>query len=206
MNSSEPVFIAIGASGSEGLGDIVELLQALAKPCPAVVMVVLHRPSDRISHLQEVLARHCGMPVAVAEEAQTLVAGICYIGEPDGHISLVDHHVAHLVPGADHRLRNRTVDTLFNSLAEHAATRTIGVVLSGALDDGSRGLAAIHEHGGMTMVLEPGDKDRGMQRNAIEYDGPIDLVGTARAIARRIESVLAAGPRELKSRRDVTGT
>ncbi len=191
MKGAEPAFIAIGASGSEGLDDIVELLQALAKPCPAVVMVVLHRPSDRISHLQEVLARRCGMPVAVAEEAETLVAGTCYIGEPDGHISLVDHHIAHLVPGAGHRLRNRTVDTLFNSLAEHAPTRTIAVVLSGALDDGSRGMAAIHARGGVTMVLEPGAKDRGMQRNAIEYDGPIDLVGTARDIARGIESVLS---------------
>lgn len=191
MKGLEPAFVAIGASGSEGLDNIVELLQALAKPCPAVVMVVLHRPSDRISHLQEVLARRCGMPVAVAEEAETLVAGTCYIGEPDGHISLVDHHIAHLVPGADHRLRNRTVDTLFNSLAEHAPTRTIAVVLSGALDDGSRGMAAIHAHGGVTMVLEPGAKDRGMQRNAIEYDGPIDLVGTARDIARGIESILS---------------
>ncbi len=191
MKGLEPAFVAIGASGSEGLDDIVELLQALAKPCPAVVMVVLHRPSDRISHLQEVLARRCGMPVAVAEEAETLVAGTCYIGEPDGHISLVDHHIAHLVPGAGHRLRNRTVDTLFNSLAEHAPTRTIAVVLSGALDDGSRGMAAIHAHGGVTMVLEPGAKDRGMQRNAIEYDGPIDLVGTARDIARGIESILS---------------
>ena len=190
MTDAEPVFIAIGASGGEGLSDIIALLQALAKPCAAVAMVVLHRPSDRISHLREVLARHCGMPVAVAEEAETLVAGTCYIGEPDGHISLVGHHVAHLVPGGNHRLRNRTVDTLFNSLAEHAAARTIGVVLSGALDDGSRGLAAIHARGGTTMVLEPGAKGRGMQRNAIDYDGPIDLIGTAAQIACGIDAVL----------------
>ena len=190
MTRTEPAFVAIGASGSEGLSDIIALLQALAEPCAAVVMVVLHRPSDRISHLREVLAQRCRMPVVVAEEAQTLVAGTCHIGEPDGHISLVDHHVAHLVPGAGHRLRNRTVDTLFNSLAEHAGARTIGIVLSGALDDGSRGLAAIHARGGTTMVLEPGAKGRGMQRNAIEYDGPIDLIGTAAQIARGIEAVL----------------
>ena len=185
-----PRFVAIGASGPEGLSDIVELLRALSKPVSAVVMVVLHRPSDRPSHLREVLARTCDLPVLVAEEAEGLVHGACYIGEPAGHLTLVDRHVAHLVADANHRLRNRTVDALFNSLANHAGPRAIGVVLSGSLDDGSRGLAAIHAAGGMTMVLDPGLKPRGMQQNAIDHDGPVSFVGTAMAIADRISQVI----------------
>ena len=58
-----PLFVAIGASGSEGLKDIGELLLALPQPFPAVVMVVLHRPSNKISHLQGILGRYCSMPV-----------------------------------------------------------------------------------------------------------------------------------------------
>lgn len=180
-------FVAIGASGSEGLDDIIDLLRALERPSEAVLMVVLHRPSDRISFLAEVLSRRSGLPVVVAEEATRLEPGTCYVGEPDGHLTLVDHQVAHLVPGADHVLRNRTIDTLFNSLADHAASRVIGVVLSGALDDGSRGLAAIHAAGGRTMVLDPGSKPHGMQQNAIDFDGPIDFVGTSVEIANRID-------------------
>jgi two-component system, chemotaxis family, protein-glutamate methylesterase/glutaminase len=50
----------------------------------------------------------------------------------------------------------------------------IGVVLSGPLDDGSRGLAAIHKAGGLSMVLTPaGPPERGMPKNAIKFDGPI---------------------------------
>ena len=184
--ASAPRFVAIGASGHEGLDDIIDLLRALAKPVPAVVMVVLHRPSDRASHLREVLARACGLPVFVAEEAEGLVHGACYIGEPAGHLTLVDRHVAHLVADASHRLRNRTVDTLFNSLANHAGPRAIGVVLSGSLDDGSRGLAAIHAAGGVTMVLDPGSKPRGMQQNAIDHNGPVSFIGTAAEIADSI--------------------
>ena len=190
MPATQPRFIAIGASGSEGLDDIQNLLALMQKPVPAIVMVVLHRPSDKSSHLREVLACRSDISIVVAAEAERLEEGICYIGEPDGHLTLVGAHVAHLVPGGGHRLRGRTIDTLFKSLAAHAGERTIGVVLSGALDDGSRGLAAIHAAGGLTMVLEPGEKLRGMQQNAIEFDGPISSIGTAATIATAINRAI----------------
>ena len=64
--------------------------------------------------------------------------------------------------------------------------RTTAVVLSGSLADGSRGLAAIHAAGGLTMVLDPGNKPRGMQQNAIDYDGSISLIGSPEEIAASI--------------------
>ncbi len=185
-----PCFVAVGASGSEGLHDIIELLCALPKPFPAVLMVVLHRPSNSVSHLQEILARQCNMPVTIASEAEGLVPGICYIGEPDKHLTLMAKAKAQLVPGPGHMYRNRTVDALFNSLAVHAGPKAIGIVLSGSLDDGSRGLAAIHAASGFTMVLDPADKPRGMQQNAIDYDGPINFVGVAGQIARVVGQVV----------------
>lgn len=192
MNKATPhYFIAVGASGDEGLNDLKELLRALGRPTLAVVLVVLHRPSDKLSALQEVLARSCDMPVVVAEQAERLEPGTCYIGEPDQHLTLVARNLAGLIPGAGNRLRNRTIDALFISVAEHAGPRTIGVVLSGSLDDGSRGLAAIHAAQGLTMVLDPGLKARGMQQNAIDFDGPISFIGDAEEIADIIGRVLA---------------
>jgi chemotaxis response regulator CheB len=181
-----PFIVAIGASGGEGLNDIKDLLAALPHPINAIVMVVLHRPSERISALRDVLARSPGIPVVVAEQAETFEKGVCYIGEPDRHLTLGSRSSVALVDGSDNRLRNRTIDTLFMSLAEHAGGRTIGVILSGSLDDGSRGLAAIHEAGGLTMVLDPKHKPRGMQQNAIDYDGPISVIGTAKQIGGMI--------------------
>lgn len=185
-----PCFVAIGASGGEGLSDIKDLLRALGPATGAVVMVVLHRPSDKLSALRDVLAHSCSMPVVVAEEAEGFEAGTCYIGEPDQHLILVARDMAGLVPGGGNRLRNRTIDTLFISLARHAGPRTVGIVLSGSLDDGSRGLAAIHAARGLTMVLDPGLKPRGMQQNAIDYDGPISFIGTAEEIAATVEQVM----------------
>jgi two-component system, chemotaxis family, protein-glutamate methylesterase/glutaminase len=106
MNNQAPFFVAIGASGSEGLDDIIAVLRALAKPVPAVVMVVLHRPSDKISHLREILARACDLPVVIASEAEILKPGVCYLGEPDGHLTLMDKHLAHLVPGSGYSARS----------------------------------------------------------------------------------------------------
>ncbi len=184
-------FIAIGASGGEGLDDIQELLRLLPRLGMAVVMVVLHRPSNEPSLLREILGRHSAMPVVVATEAEPFKPGICYLGEPSRHLTLTAGSRAHLVPGEGDRLRNKTVDILFNSVAAFAGQHAVGVILSGALADGSRGLAAIHAAGGATMVLEPGGKVRGMQQNAIDYDGPVDVIGTAADIARAITRLIA---------------
>ena len=127
------------------------------------------------------------MSVVIAEEAETLEDGVCYIGQPAGHLMLVGTRLAHLLPGSGNRLRGRTIDILFESLAKHAGNRTTGIVLSGALADGSHGLAAVHAAGGVTMVLDPGQKPRGMQRNAIDFDGPVSLIGTAAEIAVAID-------------------
>ncbi len=190
MENDHPYFVAVGASGAEGLQDLQALLRALPISCAAVIMVVLHRPSDKISYLRDVLARDCSMPVVVAMEAENLECGTCYIGEPDAHLTLAGHVMAHLVDGSGHTMRNRTVDALFNSLATHGGKRTIGIIMSGSLDDGSRGLAAIHHAGGITMVLDPGRKPRGMQQNAIDHDGPISFIGTAIEIADAVGQVI----------------
>ena len=179
-----PFFIAIGASGSEGMTDMVMLLRLFPKPVHAVVLAVLHRPFHKVSYLRDILARDCGMPVVVAEEAERFVPGTCYIGEPDGHLTLATDAQASLVTGQADRLRNRTVDTLFNSVAAFSPGRAIGIILSGSLDDGFRGLAAIRVAQGLTMVLGPlGRWPLGMQQKAIKYNDPVDLVGKACMIA-----------------------
>lgn len=68
MDKPSPWFIAMGASGAEGVRDVIALLVALPVPIQAVVLVVLHRPWDAISKLRAVLAHHCSHPVIIADE------------------------------------------------------------------------------------------------------------------------------------------
>jgi two-component system chemotaxis response regulator CheB len=184
-------FVAIGASGSEGLNDIKAVLRELPATLNAAVLVVLHRPTDRISYLRDVLARSSNMPIVIAEEGERFEARICYVGEPGGHLTLAAKSRAHLVEDTGTSFRGRTVDALFGSLADLAGDQTIGVVLSGSLDDGSQGLAAIKKAGGLTMVLKTaGRSSVGMPDNAIAYDGPIDTIGNAQVIGRAIEDAV----------------
>jgi two-component system, chemotaxis family, protein-glutamate methylesterase/glutaminase len=191
MDKSIPYFVAIGASGVEGLEDMSKVLQGLPPTIAAVVMIVLHQPMDKGSRLRELLARNSPLPVNIAEDDEVLRAGHCYIGEANAHLTLVGRNRALLVRGTHDELRGRTIDTLFKSLAFHAGRRVIGVVLSGDLDDGSRGLETIHHARGITMVLQPGNEPRGMQQNAIDYDGPISFIGTAPEIAETIVRIVA---------------
>jgi two-component system chemotaxis response regulator CheB len=186
--------VAIGASGSQGISDIGRLLGHLPVDLNAVVMVVLHRPSDRVSRLRAVLARTTRLPVLIASQGLHLEEGTCYIGEPDAHLELGARSFGNLIPAEGNEHRNRSIDLLFKSVAKHAGTRFIGVILSGSLDDGSRGLAAIHGAGGTTMVLTPGGTAfRGMPENAIAFDGPVDVIGSPEHIAAEI--VLRVGTR-----------
>lgn len=186
MDKIQPFLVAVGASGAEGLQDIRDVLAALPQGLNAVVLVVLHRQSDGVTYLGEILQASSTMPVEIASDGMTARSGICYIGTPDGILTAATDNRLILLDGSNNRLRNRTIDRLFESVAQQAKDRAIGVVLSGALADGSRGLAAIHAAGGLTIVLDPKGKTRGMQQNAIDYDGPITRISGSNELCKYI--------------------
>ncbi|MCW6513193.1 chemotaxis protein CheB [Lichenifustis flavocetrariae] len=196
-----PWFVAIGASGGKGLSDIQAILSLLPRALKAIVLIVLHRPWDHLSHLQEVLARASLMPVRTAANGTLLEMGNAYIGAPGDHLTLAAGGFGVLVSDPFRKHRNRTIDLLFRSVAAHGGNRMIGVVLSGALDDGARGLTALHEAGGLSMVLTPTEPpDCGMPENAINYDGPIDRIGNPSDIALAICEAVSGKDRKSNRR------
>src|SRR3954469_16314162 len=142
QSAQTPWIVAIGASGGRGLDDIVQVLGALPSTLAAIVMVVLHRPWHAPSELRAILARECALPVIIAVPGEHFQVGTVYIGEPSVHLTLAADTFGDLIDDPDRHYGGRTVDLLFKSIAAHAGTRMIGIVLSGSLDDGSRGLAA----------------------------------------------------------------
>jgi two-component system chemotaxis response regulator CheB len=87
-SGQKPWVVAIGASGSQGLADIQELLGALPEALPAIVMVVLHRPWDRPTRLRRILDRASVLPVVIASQGERFKIGTVYIGEPSEHLTL----------------------------------------------------------------------------------------------------------------------
>lgn len=139
------------------------------------------------------LARSSPLRVDVAAEGKRFRPGVCYIGEPDAHLALVGGDRATLVDGSGQEYRNRTIDLLFYSVAAQAKGNMVGVILSGLLDDGSRGLAAIKAAGGTTIVLAPrGKSSDDMAKNAREYAGPVDVIGRAASLVSLLEKIFAS--------------
>jgi len=176
--NAHPDIVAIGASSGE-----IEALQSLLaaiSDLDAIVLVVLHRPANRTSFLREILMRELRMPVVIARHGELLHHGVCYIAE-----TFAASNGWTWLP--DHRYTTRNIDQLFISLAQHYGARTIGVVLSGQLDDGTRGLAVIKKAGGIAMVQSPDEAAYpDMPRNAITYDGPVDLIAPTSDLAAEI--------------------
>lgn len=177
-------FLAVGASAG-GAEAIRDLLRQLPPDLPLTVFIVLHQPIDHVSYLRDVLARHARLPVRLAQDGEPPRRGTCYLGTPSRHLALGADGCIHLVP--DGAYRGRSIDVLFRSLAKHAGSRTIGVVLSGSLTDGTEGLDAVKQAGGWALVQRPDEAlFPGMPINAIRHDGATDLVGSIAGIAAEI--------------------
>jgi len=180
--------VAIGASAG-GVEAIAELLSRLPDDLAAAVLVVMHRDPDRTSSLHDILARTTGLKVAIPKQGDRLKHGVCLVGTPLQHLTIGPGlHVQLLL---DHFYRAHNIDALFNSLARNVGNRTIGVILSGYLKDGSQGLKAIKEAGGMALVQSPDEASAPqMPQNAIRHGGPVDLIAPVNKLAEEIVRVV----------------
>ena len=147
--------IVIGASAG-GVQALTKLVAELPADLPAAVFIVLHIPSNAPSLLPSILSRDAHLPVAHAETGEKITSGKVYVAPPDHHLLIEDTHVK-LVHGPKENLHRPSIDALFRSAARWAGPRAIGVVLTGARDDGTIGMRTIKQHGGIAIVQDPSE-------------------------------------------------
>lgn len=144
--------VVVGASAG-GVDALKQLVRGLPLDFPAATVIVLHLASGAPSVLAQILDRECGLPVVTARDGDRLEGGVVSIGPPDRHVELADG-VLRLTDGPPENRHRPSIDHLFASCAPLGA-RVVGVVLSGALDDGAEGLATIRASGGSAVVQDP---------------------------------------------------
>jgi two-component system chemotaxis response regulator CheB len=134
---------------------LAAVLPAFPEGSRAAILVVLHLPRDRPSLLTEVFSPKCALEVREAEDKEPVRPGTVYFAPSNYHL-LVDEG-PQLALSADELVHHSrpSIDVLFESAADIYAERLLGVILTGANEDGARGLAAVHDAGGITVVQEP---------------------------------------------------
>jgi len=149
-DNSFPV-VAIGASAG-GLEAVTQLLQNLPPNTGMAFIYVQHLSPDHKSILTSILGKVTLMNVLEVTNRILIKPDHFYVIPPDKEMAVLDGHIK-LKPRRKDRIANLPVDTFFCSLAETHKQGAIGIILSGSASDGTRGLSAIKEAGGLTFAV-----------------------------------------------------
>jgi two-component system chemotaxis response regulator CheB len=183
----KPNIVVIGASAG-GFEALKQLFTQLPGEIEASFFVVLHISPTSPSYLASLLNKASPLTVKNPEDEEKIQKRHVYVAPPDHHL-LVKQDYIRLYRGPRENRHRPAVDPLFRSAAVAYNLQVLGIVLSGLLDDGSSGLLAIQQCGGITMVQDPTDAQYpDMPRNAIaavqEVDYQLPVAQMADAIVK----------------------
>jgi two-component system, chemotaxis family, protein-glutamate methylesterase/glutaminase len=148
----EAVVIGASAGGVEALNELLPALPATFRPA---LLIVLHLPRDRPSLLVEIYEKRCALPIREADDKEPVEPGTVYFAPPDYHMLVEKSRQIALSTDEPVHFSRPSVDVLFESAADVYGERLLGIILTGANQDGAAGLHAIHRAGGVTVVQQP---------------------------------------------------
>jgi len=188
----DAIVIGTSAGGVEALS---VLLPELSPHYQGAVLIVLHLPRERRSLLVEIFGPKCALPVREAEDKEPVAPGTIYFAPSDYHL-LVDQGPELALSVDDPVNFSRpSIDVLFESAAEVYGSRLLGVILTGASEDGTAGLAAVSRAGGTTCVQDPATAYASlMVDSALRRVQPHHVLDLAN-LAALLRAVTATGPR-----------
>ncbi len=177
MPTHDLIVMGASAGGVEALGSIIK---SLPKNFPAAVFIVLHIGANK-SDLPAILSRMGPLPAVSPRDGERIKGGRIYVAPPDHHM-LVKPGSVRILMAAKENFTRPAIDPLFRSAAAAYKARTVGVILSGCLDDGTGGLKAIKDAGGVTLVQDPGEAvvpdmcRRAIQAVDVDYVLPVSKI------------------------------
>ena len=148
--------VAIGASAG-GIDALMRLFHDLPQPWRLPMVVVLHLPEGRDSRLAEIFGRRLRLPVREAQDKAPVAAGTLHFAPPGYHLFVERERVFSLSCEPPVLYSRPSIDLLMETAADAYGPRLAGLLLTGANEDGARGLVAIAKAGGLTAVQDPAE-------------------------------------------------
>lgn len=173
------VVIGVSSGGMEALNQIMsQLSHNFALP----VVVVQHQHPHADDFLARYLDEHCQLNVKQAEEKEKISPGTVYIAPANYHL-LIEHDATFSLSVSERvNYARPSIDVLFETAADVYGSKVIGIILTGANNDGSLGIKTIKAYGGLAIVQKPETAEaQEMPRAALEAT-PVDYVLTLREI------------------------
>lgn len=180
--------VVLGCSWG-GMQAVSVVLEGLPPDLAAAVVVVQHR-MHAPSELASLLGQHTPWDVCEAEDKEELSPGRVFLAPPGYHL-LVDGDRFALSTEAPENNSRPSVDVLFESMAEAFGPRLVAVVMTGANDDGARGLQEVARYGGTVLVQDPATAEKRAMPDAAIAAVPRALVVPLADLASSITSAVA---------------
>ncbi len=146
--------VAIGASAG-GFRALSVLLENLPSNYALPIVVVQHRSRDSGHLFEEVLQRKCRIKIKQVDEKEPVESSVVYVAPSDYHLLIESDKTFSLSSDAPVRFSRPSIDVLFESAANVYGDKLIGIILTGANDDGAAGITAIQREGGLTIAQNP---------------------------------------------------
>jgi len=171
--------IVIGASAG-GVEALLSILEPLREGFVLPIIVVLHLPEERRSHLAEVFSRRVALPVLEAHDKTPIEPGTLYFAAPGYHLSVEHDRSFSLSLEPRVHFSRPAIDYLFESAADAYGSHLAAVLLTGANRDGAHGLVQVKRHGGLTVVQDPKDAQVAtMPQAALDLHRPDHILTTS---------------------------
>jgi two-component system chemotaxis response regulator CheB len=162
--------------------------------------VVIHTSPEGPGLLSAILNRVGPLPATTARHGERIRGGHIYVAPPDRHLAIDGDQITLTRGPREHRFRP-AIDPLFRSAAEHYGTRAIGIVLSGAMADGTHGLMRIKNAGGIAIVQDPEQAKAPMMPLSALQRVSVDYVLKSEEIGRVLTELVMNGHRNSGTKR-----
>lgn len=179
-----PKIVVIGVSVG-GLSALKILLQNIPKDFPSPIIVVQHRHPESRDQLGDILQQHTLLKVREVEDKDEILPGYVYLAPADYHL-LVEPGFFALSTDQPVSYARPSIDVLFESAADVYGSQVIGIILTGANEDGAQGLKMVKLHYGIAIVQDPTTAECPVMPKAAMNAVAVDWILPLEAIAEKL--------------------